>query len=64
MIKELTDVDDDDEDFACSSMPVLFNQQSQSDFIRDLSLSQESSEVLASRLKNRNLLQHGTKIAF
>ena len=32
--------------------------------IRDLSLSKESSKVLASRLKDRNLLQHGTKITF
>ena len=44
--KELTDVDDDDRDFACSSTPVLFDQQDLSDLIRDLSLSKESSEVL------------------
>ena len=50
--KELTDVDDDDEDFVCSSTPVLFDQQNLSDLIRDLSLSEESSEVLASRLKD------------
>ena len=62
--KELTDVDDDDEDFACTSTPVLFDQQNPSDLIRGLSLSKESSEVLASRLKDRNLLQHGTKITF
>ena len=58
--KELTDVDDDDEDFACSSTPMLFDQQSLSDF----RLSKEFSEVLASRLKDRNLLQHGSKITF
>ena len=62
--KELTEVDDDDEDFACSSMLVLFDQQSLSDLIRDLCLSKGSSEVLASRLGDRNLLQHGTKITF
>ena len=62
--KELTDVDDDDENLACSSTQVLFDQQNLNDLIRDLSLSKESSEVLASRLKDRNLLQHGTKIAF
>ena len=62
--KELTDVDDDDEDFACSSSLVLFDQQNLSDLIRDLSLSKESSKVLASRLKDRNLLRHGTKITF
>ena len=32
--------------------------------MRDLSLSKESSVVLASRLKDRNLLQHGAKITF
>ena len=62
--KVLTDVGDDDEDFACSFTPVLFDQQNLSDLIRDLSLSKESSKVLASRLKDRNLLQHGTKITF
>ena len=62
--KELTDVDNDDEDFACSSTPVLFDQQNLSDLIRDAGLSKKSSEVLASRLKDRNLLQDGTKITF
>ena len=62
--KELTNVDNDDEDFACCSTPVLFDQQNLSDLIRDVGLSKESSEVLASRLKDRNLLQHGTKITF
>ena len=62
--KELTDFDDDDEEFPCSSTSVLFDQQNLSDLIRDLSLSKESSELLASRLKDRNLLQHGTKINF
>ena len=54
--KELTDVDNDNEDFACSSTPVLFDKQNLSDLIRDLTLSKESSEVLASQLKARNLL--------
>ena len=62
--KELTDFDDDDEEFPCSSTSILFDQQNLSDLIRDLSLSKESSELLASRLKDRNLLQHGTKINF
>ena len=62
--KNLTDVDDDNEDFACSSTPVLFYQQILRDLIRGLSLSKKSSEVLASQLKDRNLLQHDTKIIF
>ena len=56
--------DDDDEDFARSSMPVLFDQQILSDLIRDFSLSKESSKVLGPQLKDRNLLQHGIKITF
>ena len=51
-------------DFASFSTPVLFNQQSSSDLIRDLSLSQKSFKVLASRLKDQNLLQCSTKIIF
>ena len=35
--KELTDVDDDGKNFACSSTPVLFDQQSLNDLRRDLS---------------------------
>ena len=47
-----------------SSEPILFNQEELSDLIRDLNLSKESSELLASRLNDRNLLQQGTKITF
>ena len=55
--KELTKVDDGDEDIACSSVPVLFDQQSLGVLIRDLTLSKKSSEILASRPKDQN----GTK---
>ena len=47
-----------------SSEPILFNQKELSDLIRDLNLSKESSELLASRLNDRNLLQQGTQITF
>ena len=50
--KKLAGVDNNDEDFAWSFTPVLFDQQSLSDFISDLSLSKESSKVLAPRLKD------------
>ena len=40
------------------------NQENLSNLTRDLTLSKEYSEVLESRLKDRNLLQHGTKITF
>ena len=47
-----------------SSEPILFNQEELSDLIRDLNLSKESSELLASRLNDQNFLQHRTKITF
>jgi len=42
--------------------PILFNQNDLNDLIRDLNLPKDSSELLASRLKERNLLLPGTKI--
>ena len=45
-------------------MTKTFHAFHASDLIRDLSLSKESSEVLASRLKDQNILQDGTKITF
>jgi hypothetical protein len=35
-----------------------------SDLIRDLNVSKDSSELLASRLKEKNALQPGMKITF
>ena len=45
-----------------SSQQILFNREELSDLIRGLNLSEESTEVLASRLNDQNLLQQGTKI--
>ena len=50
--KKLTGVDNNDEDFAWSFTPVLFDQQIVSDFTSDLSLSKKSSKVLAPLLKD------------
>ena len=47
-----------------SSEPILFNQEKLSNLVRDLNLFKESSELLPSRLNDRNLLQQGTKITF
>ena len=47
-----------------SSEPIFFNQEELSDLIRDLNLSKELPELLASWLNDRNLLQQGTKITF
>ncbi|KAI6651918.1 hypothetical protein LOD99_4797 [Oopsacas minuta] len=45
-----------------SSEPSLFNQAELNDLIRDLDLWKESSELLASRLKEKSLLHQGTKV--
>ena len=58
---------DDDNDFdyyECSIEPNHFNQDDLSDLIPDLNLSNESAELLASRLKERNFLQAKTNVTF
>ena len=50
--------------FPPSLLPQLFSQGGLSDLNKDLNLSQESSELLASRLKEKNLLHPGTFITF
>ena len=45
------------------SQQILFNREELSDLIRGLNLSEESTELLASRVNDKNLLQQGTKIA-
>jgi hypothetical protein len=55
-----------DEDYLVESLekvPHFFNQEDLNDLVRDLSLSKEKSEVLRSRLQQRNLLEQGTKIS-
>ena len=47
-----------------SSSPQVFNQLELSDLIRDLDLSKESSELLASRLYEKHFLGQGTIISF
>jgi hypothetical protein len=51
-------------DFQTTSHSELFDQNELSDLIRDLNLSKNSSELLASRLKEKTVLQPGKKITF
>ena len=54
-----------DNDFPPSLLPPqLFSQNELNDLARDLNLSKESSELLASRLKEKNLLQTETFITY
>lgn len=52
--------DDSDE----NTKKYCFNQQELSDLVRDLGLSKENSEILASRLKEKHVLAPKTKISF
>ena len=61
---ESLDNDNDIDHNECSSEPKRFNQDDLSDLIRDLNLPKESSELLASRLKERNFLQAKTNVTF
>ena len=45
-------------------IPYLFNQMMLNDLIRDLSLSKEDAELLASGLKESNILSPGTRVTF
>lgn len=47
-----------------TSEPQLFNQEDLNALIRDLGLSKKTSEILASRLKQRNLLTPETRISY
>ena len=47
-----------------STNPKLFSQGQLNDLVRDLNLSKESSEILASRLGEPGILDSETKITF
>lgn len=47
-----------------SNGPQCFSQNELDDLVRDLDLSKQASELLASRLKEKNLLSAGTIITF
>ena len=47
-----------------STKPKPFTQRQLNDFVRDLNLSRESSEILASRLGEHGVLDPGTTITF
>lgn len=46
------------------STPQTFTQEEINDLIRDLSLSKEKSELLASRIKEKNILERNVKVSF
>ena len=60
-----SDHDDDDDDEYLpekNAYPKRFNQQDLNDLIRDLSLPKDKAELLASRLKERNMLKDDVRV--
>ena len=57
------EISDEEFDSSCTE-PQHFSQAELSDLIRDLNLFKESSEVFASCLKEKNLLQSGTLVIY
>ncbi len=58
------DSDVDFEECHSTTRPLCFNQAKLNDLVSNLSLSKELSELLASRLNKKNLLQQSTKVTF
>ena len=56
------------EDFSSNAkqfnLPKCFSQIELNDLVRDLGLSKQAAEVLASRLKERNLLDSFAKVSY
>ena len=44
--------------------PILFSQKHLNDLIRDLCLSKEKAELLATRLKERNMVERDVKVSY
>ena len=49
-------------DSESKSKPIPFSQEALNDLCRDFYLTKDKNELLASRLKERNLLRKGVKI--
>jgi hypothetical protein len=62
---EILDIESDEEYFGVGSTePQLFTQEELNDLVRDCGLCKEKSELLASRLKEKNLLKEETKVTW
>lgn len=56
--------DTNDQDFSVETLPQQFSQGELNDLVRDLNLPKYSAELLASRLKEKNVLEKGVPISF
>lgn len=59
------DAESSDTDYVADedSAPEIFTQEELNDLVRDLSLSKDKAELLASRLKQKHLLEKGVKVS-
>ena len=62
MESELDSSDDVDEYLEYDVQPHLINQSELNDLIRDLNLTKDNAELLASCLLEWNVLEKGTKV--
>ncbi len=64
LIEDDSSPEDDtrDQDFSVEALPQLFSQVELNDLVRDLNLPKHSAELLASRLRKKNLLENGAHI--
>ena len=58
------DNQNNDRNFGPKEMSQIFTQEELNDLVRDLDLSKESSEVLASRLNEKGLLHRSASVTF
>lgn len=64
MTEEPTNRNSDSDFKGVSTEPQTFSHAELNDLVRDLGLSKKLSELLASRLKDKNLLGMDTKVTF
>lgn len=63
-VEERSDSNDADFDIHEDSVRRGFDQHELNDLARDLGLSKKASEILASRLNEKNLLEQGVKVSY
>ena len=62
VVEHDVDAEDDDDTGECSNTgPQCFNREELNDLVRDLALSKELPELVASRLKEKNYLRRERK---
>ena len=61
---ELISANSTDFEYETTKDPTIFSQKHLNDLIRDLCLSKEKTEFLASRLKKQNMVEKDVKVSY